>query len=182
MAKRTKDLETGLAKVLFAIAKQGGQIARAQSDIEAVLAFAEKNLKLKEFLRSSVAPQSAKEEVLGKIFGNIISPSTLLFLGKVVEHEMFGKLRSILRLYMDEVSNVENVAFAEVTSAVELDSGALGRVVSETARVTGKSIEVRSKVDPAILGGVIVRVEGKVIDLSLGQRLQDLRSKLTATV
>ena len=66
----------------------------------------------------------------------------------------------------------------EVTTAIALDGETLGRLVAELNRVTGKTIQLFQKIDPAILGGAIVKVGEQIIDGSLRRKLDQIQAKL----
>ena len=64
-------------------------------------------------------------------------------------------------------------------TAVELDAGTVDRLTASLSRATGKDVEVKTIVDPSIIGGVVARVGDTVIDGSLSHRMQELRETLT---
>jgi len=66
-----------------------------------------------------------------------------------------------------------------VRSAIELDDETVARLAVSLSKATGKQVEVKTVVDPAVLGGIVARVGDTVIDGSLRHRLEELRDKLT---
>ena len=72
-----------------------------------------------------------------------------------------------------------NAAIAEVRSAVELDDETVARLSDSLSKATGKQVEVKTVVDPTVLGGIVARVGDTVFDGSLRHRLEELRDKLT---
>jgi F-type H+-transporting ATPase subunit delta len=69
-------------------------------------------------------------------------------------------------------------AVAEIRSAVPLEPAVVDRLAAELSRVTGKSLEVKTIVDPAVVGGIVARVGDTVIDGSVARRLAKLREVL----
>jgi F-type H+-transporting ATPase subunit delta len=67
----------------------------------------------------------------------------------------------------------------EVTSAVELDASLVASIESRIKEATGRQVETTHKVDPDIIGGLVLRVGNKVLDASVSGRLQRLRRQLT---
>ena len=67
----------------------------------------------------------------------------------------------------------------EVTSAVELDDSLLKSIGDRIEDRTGRKIEMTSKVDPDIIGGLVLRVGNKVLDASVHGRLERLRRQIT---
>ena len=71
-----------------------------------------------------------------------------------------------------------NRARADVTAATELSEEELRRIESGLEKYSGKTIQMETRIDPEILGGVIVRLGGTVIDGSLRARLDRIRATL----
>jgi F-type H+-transporting ATPase subunit delta len=67
----------------------------------------------------------------------------------------------------------------EVTSAVELDEGLVKSIGDRIQERTGRKVELNSKVDPEIIGGLVLRVGNKVLDASVHGRLERLRREIT---
>ena len=73
------------------------------------------------------------------------------------------------------------MATAEVVSVSPLEAGQMASVQKALEKATGLGIEVRPKVDPAILGGLLVRVGGQSYDGTVRARLKALRERLAGT-
>ena len=74
------------------------------------------------------------------------------------------------------------IAQAEVTSAVPLSGQQLERLRAKLEEISGKKIQLQPKVDPSVLGGLRVSLEGKLLDGTVKGRLDDLRRKVSETV
>jgi ATP synthase F1 delta subunit len=66
----------------------------------------------------------------------------------------------------------------EVTSAVELDEATVQQIGNTIGEQTGEHIELSSRVDPDILGGIVVRVGNSILDASIRNRLEQLRKQV----
>ena len=67
----------------------------------------------------------------------------------------------------------------EVTSAIELDEALVRSIGDRIQKQTGRRIELTSRVDPDIIGGIVLRVGNKVLDASVHGRLERLRRQIT---
>jgi len=65
-----------------------------------------------------------------------------------------------------------------VTSAVELDPAVVGRIGEEIERQTGQKVELASRIDEEILGGIVLQVGNMVLDASIRNRLEKLRKNV----
>ncbi len=84
----------------------------------------------------------------------------------------------IASFFRELVDNERGIARAVVTSAVELDADRQAQLERRLAEETGKQVTVETKVDPSILGGLIVRIGDRLVDGSTRARLRALRSQL----
>jgi F-type H+-transporting ATPase subunit delta len=85
-----------------------------------------------------------------------------------------------IRRSFDDLWRKENKLLpVEVTSAVELDESIVRSIGDRIQERTGHRIELNSKVDPDILGGLVLRVGNKVLDASVHGRLERLRRQIT---
>jgi ATP synthase F1 delta subunit len=67
----------------------------------------------------------------------------------------------------------------EITSAIELDSSVAERIGDEIGRQTGRKVQLKSTVDPDVLGGIVLRVGNSILDASIRTRLENLRKQVS---
>jgi len=87
-------------------------------------------------------------------------------------------LPELLASYRDRLLDHKNVVRAEVTSAAPLASDKVKAIESGLAQMTGRTVVLETKVDPAIIGGVIARIGSTVYDGSVTRQLERMREKL----
>jgi F-type H+-transporting ATPase subunit delta len=86
-----------------------------------------------------------------------------------------------IRRELDELWKKENRRLdVTVVSAVELDPAVVSRIGQEVERQTGEEVELSSRVDDGILGGIVLQVGNMILDASIRSRLEKLR-KTVAT-
>ena len=105
-------------------------------------------------------------------------PELLNFLELLIEK---GRMPEILRVrrQFEELWKQENRRIdVTVTSAVELDPGVVSRIGEEIERQTGQEVDLASRVDADILGGVVLQVGNMVLDASIRNRLEKLRKSV----
>ena len=84
-----------------------------------------------------------------------------------------------LRRVFDELWRQENQLLpVEITSAIELDKQTVKQIGDRIGEETGQKIELSERVDPDILGGLVVRVGNSIIDSSIRSRLDSLRKQV----
>jgi len=72
----------------------------------------------------------------------------------------------------------EKVLPVQITSAVQLDESTIRSIGDRIGEKTGRKVELRSDVDPDILGGLVLRVGNNVLDASIRNRLENLRKQV----
>jgi len=80
---------------------------------------------------------------------------------------------------LDEYQGVQGVEVAEVTTAVELDDEQKLRIARRITEIIGRPVVLRPRVDPDVVGGIIIRVGDRVIDGCIRSQLEALRRRLS---
>jgi F-type H+-transporting ATPase subunit delta len=163
-------------------------IALAQEAAEATAkqlnAFGEayaESAELRTFLASPAVTVEAKHEVLEKITGRLRASKIIRnFLFVIADHRRSHLIPEIVAVLQQILRQRQGVAEAEISSAVELSAAQKKELAATLARLTGKKIETKYSLDPALLGGAVVRIGDTIYDGSLRSRLNEMRSRLAA--
>jgi F-type H+-transporting ATPase subunit delta len=86
----------------------------------------------------------------------------------------------VIAAFHEVVRQRQGIAEAVVSSAVELSAAQKKEMAATLARLTGKKIEAKYALDPALLGGAVVRIGDTIYDGSLRSRLNEMRARLAA--
>jgi F-type H+-transporting ATPase subunit delta len=155
------------ADKLDVVREQVGEFADALND----------DRDLSVFFFSPYFSTEEKKEGLGKVLegaDNIVRN----FLELLIEKHRMPALFRIRREY-DSLWEEENKLLpVEVTSAIELDKETVEQIGDKIGERTGRKVQLESKVDPDILGGIVVRVGDRILDASIANRLESLRKQV----
>ena len=168
------------ATALFEIGGKTGEhdaMVRALASVNAVIG---SDRRIRDFLRSPKIEVGAKKRVLTQTFGGRLPRLFVNFLLVVLDKRRQRLLDAIAREYdrlLDEQLGRLNVA---VTLAREPDAAALTDITTRLSKSLARSVILHVRVDPEILGGVIMRYGDHVLDGSLRRRLLHLRGQLMA--
>ena len=136
---------------------------------------------LRNFLTSPAVPRDAKHGVIEKISARIGASKIIRnFLFVIADHQRTHSLPEIVAAFQDVVRQRQGIAEAEISSAVELSAAQKKRFAQTLERLTGKKIQAKYSLDPALLGGAVVRIGDTIYDGSLRNRLNGLRARLAA--
>lgn len=103
---------------------------------------------------------------------------TAKFLGVLAQNRRLGQLGAIIKAYSALAANHRGEATAEVTSAHPLDKAQVDALKKQLRTKVGRDVAVDLKVDPAILGGLVVKIGSQMIDSSIRTRLNTLANAM----
>jgi F-type H+-transporting ATPase subunit delta len=148
----------------------------------AALGVADERLTGEEAMRLLSNPSvsaAARVEVLERILGDDVSGAQRNLLALMIRRGRFEQLPAVIREFGRLYRQREGIVEATVTAASALDAAELESLQARLESLTGARVELEQAVDPAVLGGVVVRVGDQLIDGSVRGRLERLRNDLT---
>jgi F-type H+-transporting ATPase subunit delta len=176
------DRELGVARIY---AEAMLELAEAQGEGDALLAelaqvaeLVERTPELASFLASPVVDAAARREVLEKTLRGRASDLLVDALQVVNRHGRLGLLPAIAAAYRAVERRRRGLVDARVVTAVPFTDEQRAGVTAAIAHYTGKRPDLTLDVDPAVLGGLVVEVEGKKMDTSLAGRLRSFARDL----
>jgi ATP synthase F1 delta subunit len=165
------------AEALFDVAKDKGKLDAIRDELGQFADALEGDRDLQVFFFSPYFSTAEKVEGLKRAVTGA-DPELLNFLELLIEK---GRMAEVFRMRraLDELWKHENRRIdVTVTSAVELDPAVVEKVGEEIERQTGQKVELASRVDGEILGGIVLQVGNMVLDASIRARLEKLRKSV----
>jgi F-type H+-transporting ATPase subunit delta len=136
---------------------------------------------LRTFLASPAVSIEDKHAVIEKIVARLGASKIIRnFLFVLADHRRTHLIPEVILAFHLVIRQRQGVAEAEVSSAVELSAAQKKEMAATLARLTGKKIETKYALDPALLGGAVVRIGDTIYDGSLRSRLNAMRARLAA--
>jgi F-type H+-transporting ATPase subunit delta len=165
------------AEAVFDLGVQEGTLDRWQSDLH-LIAEALGNRKLSFILRQPRIPFARKEAIVRDLLEKQVTPQALALALLLVERELVDLGPKVAEAFDQHLNDYRNQATAIVTSAVPLAAAQQAEVTSYLQALTGKTITLETRVDPAILGGITAQIGDTLIDGSVRRRLALLRDQI----
>jgi F-type H+-transporting ATPase subunit delta len=167
------------AQAIFRMALEQKDLNRWQSDLRRVTALM-KDSALFSLVTNPKITWKEKSTTLTQRLGDV-NPLAIKLVQLLDAKGKLATLDDIAEEYQAMVDNyrgIEGTEIAEVTTAVPLDEAYQLKVAQRITDIIGKPVLLRPKVDPAIIGGIIIRVGDKLIDGSIRSKLAALRKDL----
>lgn len=153
------------------------QAARVRVALEGARALLESHPELMRALSHPVAAAEARQRVVSAVWAKAPELVTRL-LHILVERDRMSLLPAIAAAYVEAWNAARGVVSAEAVSAVELDPGQEKALREALAKATGKGIELLTRVEPALLGGLRVTMGGRTFDGTVKAQLLALKRRL----
>lgn len=177
-----KKVNRRYAKALLDFAMESNLLDEVYQDVVVIHQLIGASPELKAVLKSPVIMPKQKEGVIEKVFGGHISQSTMNFLKLAVRRGREGVLEETMFSFVEQYRVVRGIKEATVTSAVPLSEGQLKDIQERLVERTAMTIEMVEKVDPAVLGGVKVKIGDLQFDATVSKQLESLKRALKENI
>jgi F-type H+-transporting ATPase subunit delta len=169
------------AAALFELADERHALDAVAGDLRELRAMLHESGDLIRLLRSPVLSREEQGKAVGAIVERAgLSALTRDFLAVVARNRRLFAVPAMIDAYLAKLAERRGEVTAEVTVAQPLDEARTAALNEQLRRAVGARVAVDVRVDPALLGGMIVRVGSRMVDASLSTRLQRLRMAMRA--
>ena len=169
------------ASALFDLASEAGTVTAVESDLDKLEAGLSESSELAMLTTSpKVSRDAAKKALWGVAAIMGLSELTQNFLGTLAQNRRLSKLPDIIRSFRSIAAAQRGEVSAEVASAHPLTDAQLDQLKTRLTQREGRTVKLTSKVDPDLLGGLVVTIESKRIDGSIRTRLNSLSQAMKA--
>jgi F-type H+-transporting ATPase subunit delta len=179
-ATATNPTAVAYARSLLELATEGGQADEVGREMAAVRELLEQNPTFAAFLADPGIGAAERTATLEKLFRGRASPLVFNFLGVVNNHGRMRLLGPIAQAYGDLLDLQKGNVEVDVTVAQRLTPDQLEQVRQRVSQSLGRNAIVHQYVDEDIIGGLVLRVEDRLIDASVRYQLEAMRERLLA--
>lgn len=170
------------ATALLALAEQAKAVEQVESEILQIAEAWRGSADLRRSLTHPLIAPKAKKELVRQAFQGL-SKLVQDFLDKLIDKKRAGCIPEIAEVFDDLADQYAGVVRMTVESAVPLSEAQKAKLHGKlVALAKGRKVELDAKVNPALLGGLTLRVRDSVVDGSVSGRLKGLKELLTSTM
>ena len=176
MAELAVDLTYGTA--LVEAAREVGKENQILEEAQAVVQLIEDEPDLHQFINYPGVSADEKKEVLKNIFEGRICEELLNFLYILVDKRRTMNFGRIVKVYKSLIEREEGVSYGTVYSVVKLSDERMAELEEQTSKLLQMKVKLENEIDPSLLAGFKILVEGKIIDASYRKKFDELASQM----
>lgn len=164
------------ATALFELAREDKSIDAVKDDLDKFDAMLADSAELVRLVRSPVFSADTQSKALAAVLNKAgIGGTTANFLKVLAANRRLFAVADVIRAFRALVAKFKGEATAEVTVAEKLNDKNLDALKTALKSVTGKDITLNVKVDPSIIGGLVVKLGSRMVDTSLRTKLNSIK-------
>jgi F-type H+-transporting ATPase subunit delta len=164
------------AAALFDLARESNAIDAVKADLDRFDGLIAESPDLLRLVRSPVFSVDEQLQALSAVLQRAgIGGLAEKFLKLVTSNRRLFAVRDMVRAFRELVADYKGEATAEVTVAEQLKDNHVAALKSALKAVSGKDVDLNIKVDPAIIGGLVVKLGSRMVDSSLRTKLNAIK-------
>ena len=163
------------ATALFTIAMEQGETKKFAAALESTMKAFRQSPDYVEFLCAPNIPLSERILSLETVFGGRVPEDVLSFLKLICEKGRVRTLGTCLHEYMKLYNESKAISWAHVRSAIPLTPEQKTALRLKLEKQSGRNVLIECSTDSTLLGGIVVEMDGKILDGSIRRRLQEVK-------
>jgi F-type H+-transporting ATPase subunit delta len=164
------------ATALFDLARETSAVDAVKADLDRFDALVAESPDLARLVRSPVFSAEEQLQALSAVLGRAgIGGVAANFLKLVTSNRRLFAARDMIKAFRGLVADFKGEATAEVTVAERLKDDHVAALRDALKAVSGKNVDLNIKIDPAIIGGLVVKLGSRMVDTSLRTKLESIR-------
>lgn len=177
-----QDIARRYATAFFDLAAEAGQVDTVAADMQVLQNLVASGGDFARFVDDATLRRDEQSKALLAIAKQLkLSALTEKLLGTLALRRRLPVLADVVSSVVDMIARHKGEVTAEVTSAAALDQSQLNDIAQHLQKITGSSVKVKLDVDPAIMGGLIIRVGSRLMDASVRTKLERMHRSLKNT-
>ncbi|HDR90117.1 MAG TPA: ATP synthase F1 subunit delta [Bacteroidetes bacterium] len=166
------------ARALFQLCEEKDAVEEVYRDVTLIDRVMKENPDLGLALESQVIPPSRKEKILTEIFGNRTNQATMQLMRLIIKNNRESYIPMIMRQFMDLVKKKKGITEVVLTTAQPISADMTDELKQLVAGKIAGTFEMKTLINPAIIGGFILRVDDLQLDASVRKELDRIKKTL----
>ena len=168
------------ARALFDVSVQSRDLKQVETDLARTLALIDGHETLRRVLLNPAIPTPRKHAIVTDLVNRIgdLLPPVAKLVTLLAERDRLGILADILDAYRSRLMRHLGVVTATVTTAQALSAERIADIERTLTTASGRQVNLTTQVDPALLGGLVAKLDSTVYDASVARNLERIRQTL----
>ena len=168
------------AQAVFNVARAENMVDQVEDELRQLKDEITNNLELKKNLTDPSIENYEKIKVMLEILGDDGSKAIKSFAAMMIILDAIDSFEQTYKDFVELANQLKRQVSIEVISVIELDKEILNEIKDHVDKKTGLDVRIKNVLDKDIIGGIVIKIGDKVIDLSIKDKLEDLKNKLKA--
>lgn len=169
------------AKALYEVASANNQSDAVELHLEKLVDLLKNNQELSAFIENPNVESVSKAEVIKQLLGEDMPVSLYNAVRLLLDRDRDWIFPDLFHAYVYVANEAQGKAVAEVSAPYALSDKEQQQIADAFAKVTGKQIQIRTKIDESLLGGITVQIGDRLYDGSMATKLKRLENELNST-
>ena len=166
------------AKSLIDLSKELGQLEIVINDIKLLDAICSKSRDFVLMLRSPIITADRKFKIISKVTGDKVSKTTQTFIKLLCSKNRESILTEIISSFIEQYNKIKGIHKVKITSAIPLSNDSKNYFIKKIeAAAHIRYIKLETNVNPALIGGFLLEMDGRLVDASILRDLNDVKKQ-----
>lgn len=166
------------ARALFEVALEKKQLEPVEADLGSLKESYEQSQEFSALIDSPVISTEAKQRAFSASFNKRLQEITFRFVTLLISKNREMLLMQIVEEFGELLDQHRGIVRGDVYSVTPLSDEQVKNLVAQLNRMTGKNVVITRRLDKNLLGGIVIKLQDKVFDASLRNKLEKLRQTL----
>ena len=176
--KRELNIAKNYAKALLKITKVQNSSEEIYSQMKELVEIINKSNELKSFLENPLVSSDDKKDIIYKVFGKDFDLQIINLLNLLADNKRLHLTETILYCYEKLYEKINSISKVTIISAVDIPENSKKRLKSVLEQKLKGDIIPNYQINNDIIGGLVIKIEDKVVDLSLKSKIKNMEKQL----
>jgi F-type H+-transporting ATPase subunit delta len=169
------------AQALMSVAQQNNLTEQFGDSFRQLISLMEESEEFSAFVANPIIKAEDKKSVLRRVMGDSANPYLINFLMLLIDKRRIIFLKQVAEQYLSLLRKLNQTVLAEAIAAKELTDSQKQAVIDRVKAISkAQNVELKTSVDPSLIGGVIIKIGSQVIDASLRGQLRRISMSLNS--
>lgn len=169
------------AQALMSVAQQNNLTEQFGDNFRQLISLMEESEEFSAFVANPIIKAEDKKSVLRRVMGDSANPYLINFLMLLIDKRRIIFLKQVAEQYLNLLRKLNQTVLAEAIAAKELTDSQKQAVIDRVKAISkAQNVELKTSVDPSLIGGVVIKIGSQVIDASLRGQLRRISMSLNS--